>query len=285
MISLLIVTVATLGDLPPGMARVTAEVSGKTIDVFTYKPASYKDGPLIVVFHGSLRNADEYRNDARAMGDRFGVLIAAPKFDERQFGQGKYQQGGLMRDGKPTRDNEWTWTLVPKIVDAIRKREGRPDMPYYLVGHSAGGQFLSRLAGFVPTEARRIVVSNPSTHLFPTRELNYPYGLGGLPDLLSDEKRIRRYLACPVTIYLGTADTERDEDLDTSDEADRQGRSRLERGRNAFRTGLALAKANGWEFGWRLVEAPGVGHDHIAMFNAPRCRVALFGEESPPGTR
>lgn len=265
--------------LPAGPAKLDVDLGTAKIEVFTYKPANYHAGPMLMVFHGMLRNADEYRDHARAMGDRFGMLVVAPRFDSTQFGGGKYQQGGLMRDGVVAPRETWTWSLVPRIADRIRQREGRSDMPYYLIGHSAGGQFLVRLTAFVPTAAARIVVANPGSDLFPTRGFPYPYGFGGLPDALAGDDRLREYLGRPMTLYLGTADVVRDDDLDTSAEADRQGPNRLSRGRNAFRQARALAVEKGWEFRWRLVEAAGVGHDHEAMFNAPECREALFGPD------
>ena len=264
--------------LPSGDGSFKVEAAGRHIEVFTYRPSGYKDGPLILVLHGTLRNADEYRDHARKMGDRFGALIAAPRFDKDQFGPGMYQQGGLFRDGKVAPRRDWSVSLVPEIADAVRRKAGRPGMPYYLIGHSAGGQFVGRTAAFVETDARRIVVSNPSSYVFPTRDRPFPYGFGGLPDDLSDDAALRRYLARPVTIYLGTLDTERDADLDTSAGAERQGRTRLERGRSAFRAAEALASRRGWAFGWSLVEARGVPHDHETMFNHPSTRAALFGE-------
>jgi pimeloyl-ACP methyl ester carboxylesterase len=263
--------------IPTGSFQFMAEASGRRIEVFTYKPAGYRDGPLIMVFHGTLRDADVYRDDARKMGDEFGAMIAAPRFDSVQFGAGQYQQGGLFQDGKLKPEPDWTWSLVPKLVADIRNREARPDMPVYLIGHSAGGQFVGRMAAFVPADVRGVVVANPSSHLSPTRDQPYPYGFGELPEGLVDDNRLKRYLARPLTIYLGTADTERDQYLDKSAGADRQGRSRLERGRNVYRDARELAEQKGWEFGWRLVEAPGIGHDHTAMFDDPACEIALFG--------
>src|SRR5262245_23133032 len=49
--------------------------------------------------------------------------------------------------------------LVLDLVILVPQQEGRP-IAYSLFGHSAGGQFVDRLAAFVPTEARRIVVAN-----------------------------------------------------------------------------------------------------------------------------
>jgi len=279
----LVALVVAQAGIPTGSAQFTACVNDLPIEVFTYKPAGFDRGPLILVFHGTGRNADEYRDDARAMADRFGALIAAPKFDAQRFPGRKYHRAGLLRgDGTVAPEKEWTGKLIPMLAQEVRMREGRPEMPYYLIGHSAGGQFLARVAGFVDTGARRVVISNPSAMLYPSRcdwLYRYPYGFGGLPDELSDDDHLKFYLAQPITIYLGASDTLRDEDLDDSPEADMLGQSRYERGRNVFFAGQALAKQKSWPFRWRLVEADGVGHDHEKIFNHPNCKDALFGAE------
>jgi len=149
-------------------------------------------------------------------------------------------------------------------------------MPYYLLGHSAGGQFVERLAGFIDSGAARIVAANPGTHLFPTCEQKYPFGFGGLPDEVSNDRALRRYLAQPLTLYLGTADVEVDRNLTVGPEADAQGAVRLARGRNLFDFARKLAHERGWAFHWRLVEADGIKHDHTLMFNDPQATGALF---------
>ena len=280
--ALLAIVLMAQGGLPAGSSKVEVDLGRARLEVFAYKPASYKAAGMLMVFHGVLRNADEYRDDARGMADRFGMLVVAPRFDSKQFGPGLYQQGGLFREGKVVPQAERTWALVPRLADELRRLEGTPDLPYYLIGHSGGGQFLVRLAAFEPTKARRIVVANPGSDLFPDRLMGYPYGFGNLPPELSDDAQLRRYLARPLTLFLGTGDTVRDDDLDKSIEADRQGKSRLERGRNAFKFAEALARRNDWPFGWRLVEAPEVPHDHTAMFNHASCALALFGDDKDP---
>src|SRR5690242_15292736 len=98
---LIVVAQQAQGGIPAGSAKIEVEAGGKRLDVFTYKPANYKEGPLLIVFHGTLRNAEEYRDDARDMGDRFGALIAAPRFDRERFPNRKYQRGGLLEaDGE-----------------------------------------------------------------------------------------------------------------------------------------------------------------------------------------
>src|SRR5258708_6189319 len=114
---------------PTGADTIEIEVgAGRTpIEVFTYKPESYRDGPLILVFHGVLRNADEYRDHSKSLGDRLGALIAAPRFDKERFSNESYQQGGIRRQGTPVPRDEWTFSRIPEIAAEIRKRERRPD--------------------------------------------------------------------------------------------------------------------------------------------------------------
>ena len=274
---LLLAAIMTGGEIPLGAHQLSVRLEGQELELFTYKPSTYRAGPLILVFHGVLRNADEYRDHARGMGDRFGALIVAPRFTAADFPFEKYQLGGLKVDGKVRPPAEWTWRFVPQIVAEVRQREQRPDLPFYLLGHSGGGQFLMRLAGFTTPGAARIVAANAGTALFPSAEHDFPYGFGGLTADLSDDRALRQYLAQPLTLFLGSRDTERDEYLDVSPAADRQGATRLERGQNVYRHGQQLARERGWEFGWRLIIAEGVEHDHEKMFDHDLCARALFG--------
>ncbi len=273
--------VLSQAGIPTGNAKFAVEIGDKRLEVFTYKPSVYRAGPILMVFHGADRNAEEYRDHARAMGDRFGMLVAAPWFDSIQFGAGMYQQGGVIQEGVVASRSKWTWSLLPKLLDELRRREQEPDLPCYMIGHSAGAQFLMRMSGLSSPGAVRIVAANPGSDLFPTTVFEYPYGFGNLPEELRSDEQLRSYLTQPLTLYLGTHDKVRDPDLDKSPGADREGENRYLRGRNAYRAAAELARRKGWDFRWRLVEAPGVGHDHQAMFDAPECAVALFGEPRP----
>ena len=260
--------------LPDGSDKVTVTAGGRDLTVFTHRPADCK-GPLVFVFHGTNRNAAEYRDWAKVIADRTGAVVAAPLFDSKEFPVDAYQMGGLKRKGEFRPAADWTWSLVPQIADELRKREGRPDMPYYLIGHSAGGQFLIRLAGFVQTDAARIVVSNPGTLLFPTEEMPFPYGFGELPREVGGEAAIQRYLAQPIALYLGTADTVQDKNFPKGPLAAKQGDSRYERGKNAYKAAKKLAAEKGWPLNWKVVEADGVGHVAAEMFKCDQCLDAL----------
>ncbi|MFY7793839.1 MAG: hypothetical protein ACOVQS_08670 [Chitinophagaceae bacterium] len=264
-------------SIPVGVSRITYENGGEPLTLHTYRPPTYAGGPLILVFHGVKRNAEDYRNFAITMAERFRAIIITPEYDSVRFSSARYQRGGLLKGGKAQPESAWTYSTVPGIVNFARKMLGNDTLPYYLMGHSAGGQFLVRMAAFLPGEARRIVASNPGSDLFPTRDQPFGYGFGGLPEALSDDRVLKAYLAAPLTLYLGTDDIYPRPSFDDSPDGMRQGQHRLERGRNCYAFAKDLAQRKGWPFNWRKVETPGIGHDAAYMFAAKEAEDALFG--------
>jgi len=284
-LAILLAASPDLAPLPSGPGERTIDVGGRPLTLHAYKSANATaDGPLVIVLHGTLRNAKDYRDWGEPIADRCGGLVVTPEFDSERFPSSAYQFGGLLtRSGELRPREEWTWSVIPAVVAAVRRAEKRPVMPYYLIGHSAGGQFLVRLAAFAPGEAARIVAANSGSLLAPTRDQPYGYGFGRLAAEAASDATIRRYLAAPLTLYQGTGDTattrEQDQYLDTGAEAKKQGASRLERGRNTFRRAKDLAEQRGWEFRWRLVEAEGIAHVAAEMFKNAKCDEALFGKK------
>jgi pimeloyl-ACP methyl ester carboxylesterase len=259
---------------PIATGRQTADANGTPIDVFTYRPGGCADPSLLLVFHGAQRDAADYRDYARPLADRHCLLVVAPLFDKHSFPSWRYQRGGIVRKNGTVRNpRDWTGRLVPGLAEWARKQEGRP-LAYSLIAHSAGGQFLSRVAAFVPTEAKRIVLANAGTYVFPSLTVAAPYGLGKVYSGADGETQLRRYLEQPLTVYLGE-DDDQDDDRNNTPEARAQGASRHARGLNVFGAGQKLAQARGWAFNWRLVQLPGVGHDAQKMLAAPQAADAL----------
>ena len=265
-------------SFPDGTGQVVFANGAEPIALFTYRAHAYAGGPIFVVFSAAERNARGTRDAAVAAAEKFNAAVVAPLFDLQRFPAWRYQQGGIVdQAGRPAPRSAWTFALVPKIVTHVRRLLGKARAPYYLIGHSAGAQFLVRLAAFWPTDAVRIIAANPGSELFPTRDLAFGYGFGGLPPALGDDRALRSYLAAPLTLFLGTADTAPQFSFDSSPGAMKQGDSRLARGRACFATGQALARGRGWNFNWRKVEADGVGHDDAAMYGSAAMADALRG--------
>ncbi len=255
-----------------GASERRLDLGATRLIVYTYRTAC-RDPSLLLVLHGQNHNADDYRDWARPLADKHCMLVVAPRFAKSQFPRWRYQHGGITQDGVVQDPRDWTGRLVLELVGRLQQLEGRK-MAYSLIGHSAGGQFLSRVAAFTPTEAQRIVIANPGTHVLPDPKVEAPYGFGRVYASDAMEKELRRYLGTPISIFLGRDDMD-EEGLSTSPEASAQGATRHERGRNAFKAAQALAQERGWPFAWRLVEVPGVGHRAKKMFAAPEASAAL----------
>jgi poly(3-hydroxybutyrate) depolymerase len=248
--------------------KVVANIRGIPITVYTYRPKNCADPALLFVFHGLSRNAPSYRNSARKLADQRCMIVFAPLFDKERFPSWRYQRGGLVHYQKLLPREQWAVSIVSDLVAWARLQEGKPKAPYYLFGHSAGAQYLSRVAAFnPPLDASQIVIANPSTYVLPTTKEPVPYGMGGVFDPAEGERQLRAYLELPITIYLGEDDTG-DEDLSQTSSAMKQGDNRLERGQFAFDLAKSVAQAKGWDLRWRLVTAPGVGHTARGMLGA-----------------
>jgi hypothetical protein len=253
-----------------GNGKHSADIAGVPLNVFTYRP---RGAPrlLLLVFHGLNRDAQPYRNNARVLADRIGAIVVSPEFDAGRYSTDLYQRGGVATDGAFVPPGKRTVDLIAPLVDWAREASGEPDLPHTLLGHSAGGQFLSRVVAFAPTDATRFIVANPSTWVLPSLDDAVPYGFGGTPEA---ESALRAYLERPIVALLGTDDTGT-HNLANEPEALAQGVNRLERGRAAFAKAQQAAQERGWSFGWTLVEVPGVGHNAALMFSSPQA-TAVF---------
>ena len=265
----------------PVKDQVVAYIRGVPITVYIYRPIGCSDPALLFVFHGIGRKPSSNRDAARNLADRKCMVVFSPLFDKEQFPVWRYQLGGIIRDRKPLPREKWAVWIVSNLVTWARHNEGRPDASFYLFGHSAGAQFLSRVAAFsLPRDANRIVIANPSTYVLPSTEEPAPYGLGGVFDKAEGEKQVRAYLELPITIYLGQDDIG-DKNLAQTGSAKRQGDNRLERGQFAFTMAQSIAQAKGWNFGWRMVTVDGVGHSSRRMLKADEALEAFSAAKEP----
>ncbi len=256
--------------------QLTAVVQQVPIELFIHRPTSENLRGVLLVLHGQRRNAAEYRDLSRSLANEHGLLLVAPSFDRDRFPSRRYQRGGITRRGRLEPRERWTVNLIPALLEWIREHEGKTVLPAYVYGHSAGGQFLSRVAAFAdPVDIRQIVIANPSSHVIADLDEAAPYGLGGVFDAAAGEAALRRYLGLPITIYLGGRDTG-NQHLHGHAAAKRQGDNRLERGRYAFGRAAAAARRLDAPFNWSLVVAPEAGHSAAEMLDSPQA-AAAFG--------
>lgn len=261
---------------PPGKSVVEADFGGTVLQLYAYKPADYAGEGFILLLHGASRAAEAYRDNAVGMADAHKRIVVVPLFDQERFPEWRYQFGGVfLPDSSFAPAAERTYAFIPRIVAYIRGREGNAALPYLLAGFSAGAQFVSRMTVFMDTDAERVIAMAGGSVVFPTRDLKFGLGFGGLPDELGNDERIKRYLALPMTVYIGTADTATAQ-LPMG-EAYAQGVHRYSRNIRWFNAAMDLAYERKWPFNWRLVIADGPGHSPRDMFDHPQIGNALFG--------
>lgn len=265
-----------------GHSSQTANLGNIQIELRTYKPSNWAGAGVVLHFHGMDSHPKEI-GDLTHLARRSGHMLVAPYFDSSRFPFWRYQMVGIVNPGSPdasrvVRPREtWTGNLIVELVQQLKALEG-PGMAVRLIGHSAGGQFVDRFAGFQTVAAVRLIAANPASMLMPNRDFPYPYGFGNLPDNIADDDTIAAYLRQPLVLYVGALDSPLQGASDDRPDEKRQGDSRPQRARFAFETGRALAKARGWEFNWRFVSRPGVGHNLYQMFAGSFGYDLLFNE-------
>lgn len=248
------------------------------INVETYVPraCAARPCPLVISLHGLNRDAEAARENWVEAAERYGLLIAAPHFDKDRFPTQLFQQGGVLSEPDRAR---WVYSVIERFFDRALKSGRTSGTSYVLFGHSAGAQFVHRMALLLP-EARysTAVSANAGFYTLPVwREhaggFGYPYSLDGTP---ATEATLKAALAKPLWVMLG----ERDIDpvhpqLNKSRGAEAQGPNRLARGERFLSVAAGEAKRLGVESRWRDIVVQGVAHQPRQMANA--AADALFG--------
>ena len=247
----------------------------RPIRVYTYRPAKCDAKcPLVIVMHGLKRNASNYRDYWELAADRYNLAIVAPEFSQQHWPRAAAYNLG---DVAATADREkWAYSAIEHLFDEVR--EGRES--YILWGHSAGGQFVHRMALFRPdNRASVMVAANPGWYTMPEWRKDktkhaFPYSL---VEARVGEAELRQALARRFLLMVGDKDTDPDDPSLRNDEgAKAQGAGRVERGENFFKAATAAAAELGVKLAWELHEIPDVAHEGGAMsrFSAD----TLFGK-------
>jgi pimeloyl-ACP methyl ester carboxylesterase len=220
-------------------------------------------GRVVVVMHGTNRNARDYRDSWTPLVQDHPWVVIAPEFDQADFpGASGYNLGGTVDEsGDPRSARDWTFAYIRPLVDRVRAITGIRDTTFDLFGHSAGAQFVHRYLEFEPeAPVRRAVAANAGWYTTPDLDVDFPYGLGHTPAAVDLDSLFARDL----TVLLGSEDVE-DENLRQDAGAARQGQTRIERGEAFYQVGSELARRRGIPFRWALRVVPGIAHDHAPM--------------------
>jgi len=138
--------------IPPGKWSFTfTDAKGqpeRPIRVFTYRPAKCDTRcPIVFVMHGQKRDASRYRDYWELLADNHNLLVVATS-SPKALARAAYKPGG---HGEQADREKWTYSAIEHLFDEVRDGHNG----YAIFGHSAGGQFVQRMALFRPTTAPR----------------------------------------------------------------------------------------------------------------------------------
>lgn len=282
---------------------------GRAVMVYRSHPlmkGNAKARRALIVIHGAGRNADDYFPSGMAgaflAGDLEGTVVAAPRFagtgarnceDKLAPGEIGFRcTGDDWRGGGPAvgHPSVTTYDVMDALVRHFADKKKYPLLKHVvLMGHSAGGQFLSRYAAASKLEAAgvsvRYVVSNPSSYLYlddsrpgPVEGCagynDWKYGMAkrtGYAAALTDEAMKANLARRDVVYLLGEYDVTPQFGFDSSCGAMAQGANRLERGLAYFRYVSSKYGAK-----HQLVRVPNCGHNGRCMLVANEARAVLF---------
>ena len=248
--------------------------AGGPLTVWYHRPPGLSDtAPIVFVMHGVKRDAANYRDNWTVAAERFGFLLLCPEFTKSDYPRRRaYQLGNLVdRAGEPLPKEAWTFGMIERLFDSVKETTGNASERYHIYGHSAGGQFVHRLALFLP-EARyaTAVAANTGWYTMPKLDgRKFPYGLKDSP---STPETLEKAFGNRLVLLLGEQDTDADDlFLRQSKGARRQGKNRFERGQAFYAAARDEAARMGVTLNWTLQTVPGVAHfDELMMPAAAR---------------
>jgi poly(3-hydroxybutyrate) depolymerase len=249
---------------------VFADAKGRPdrpIRVYTYRGRKCDAScPILFVIAGEKRNAYDYLAYWELAADRYSFIVIAPEFSKEHWPKAAAYNLGDVAD-QPNRE-KWSFSAIEHLFDEVNA--GQKD--YMIFGHSAGGQFVQRMA-FLRADNRAsvMIAANPGWYSMPEwrkekADNPYPYSLVNSP---AGAAEVKSALGRRAILMLGENDSDPDsENLNKSGGAMKQGATRVERGENFFKAASAAAQELGVKLGWELIEVPDTAHDGAAMSKA-----------------
>ncbi|MBR0559625.1 alpha/beta fold hydrolase [Neokomagataea anthophila] len=255
--------------LPPLYAAeegtTKAILPSHTLDVAYYIPSGCTPRALLIVLASKNRDYRAFRDESIPLAQQSCSLIVAPYFPLKTYPPRAYQRGGFPEN---TTQPSATRLIVP--LEQWTQHFAKQDLPIILIGHSAGAQFLNRVAAYTIGAERGIILMNPGSTVEPTINIAMPYGFAGSWNKDDASKALNAYLARPVIFLLGSKDTKSASfSGDAQADIEGEGTNRLQRGINTYNAGQNEAQRLKTTFGWHIVIVPGIGHDDALILGSP----------------
>jgi hypothetical protein len=251
---------------------------------YTYVPTSVREKPkILVIVHGTPPESETAESDAQYyigawtdFAEKNGFVLIAPAFNQEDFSSrlGDHALGGYRGlFGREIGADAW----VLRLVRAHQQVYGMEGEPFYLYGHSAGGQFTGRFVVTHPERVKAAVIASAATYPQPSTEVAWPFGMGELHtqivwdgetsravDVVPDKEKWLAATQVPLTVIVGLNDLD---ELPVSLVPGQKGRNRCVIARNWVRDMASFAESNGLESRYKLSMIPGKGHSMSGLLS------------------
>ncbi len=239
----------------------------RKIPLWLHRPAAFcPESPVVIVMHGMSRNAGAYLDAWTVHADQHGFAVVAPEFSAKQYPEAAdYNFGNMVApDGHVLPREQWLFSVIDGIFDHARSVLGSSRQTYCLYGHSAGGQFVHRMATFAWSPRIDLAITaNAGSYTFPVFDVKYPFGLAGTSCREAD---LAQLFSRPLLVLLGDRDNDPDHHhLPRQPGAMRQGPHRFARGHSYMEAATRAASDRQLELSWRMATVPGVAHSNQGM--------------------
>lgn len=145
-----------------------------------------------------------------------------------------------------------------RMVEHARQFYPAIEERFDLFGYSAGGQFAHRFLYLHPDQIGSIAIGAPGTVTLASDEHEWPTGIANLAGLASTDVELARVRARRILLFVGDQDVT-SEALSQTEEANRLGRTRVERARRLHQSWLDAGIAH------RYSEVAGMGHTDVDL--------------------
>lgn len=247
-----------------------APFANKVMNVYYYIPANTNSNTSILfVFHGTGRNAKDYRDAMISKATQYNFIVITPEFSVANFPDGdSFNLGNVFIDGdNPSAstlnpESEWTFSVIEPLFDFVKQSIHNTSEKYHIFGHSAGAQFAHRFVMF-KTNARfdKVVASASGWYTVPEFTISFPYGYKDSPlETISLSNLFQKKLM----IQIGDLDNDPNSSgLRHNPFADAQGLHRFDRAVYFFDEASETANSNKLQFQWQLYINKGVDHNYV----------------------